>query len=223
MQHRALTQTLASVLFQSTLTNVAWSLVASLGFGLAAGSIPFGHLAGMAKGLDIRRLGSGNIGSTNVLRTMGTRWAIPVLVLDILKGVGPVLLAARAGLAPSLVAVGAVLGHVFTPWLAFRGGKGVATAIGVAAVISPRSAAAALACFVVVLLVTGLVSASSLAFALTLPPFTAVLYRGTAELLVFSLVLAAIIVTRHCANIGRLIARTEPRLSLWLKLFHNNE
>ena len=102
-------------------------------FGFLLGSIPFGLLLTRAVGLgDIRSIGSGNIGATNVLRTGNKKLAAAVLVLDGLKGFAPVMIASFFGpVAPAAAALGAVLGHMFTPWLAFKGGKGVATTIGV--------------------------------------------------------------------------------------------
>src|SRR5476649_3109055 len=104
-----------------------------LALGYLLGSIPFGLLLTRAAGLgDIRSIGSGNIGATNVLRTGNKKVAAAVLMLDALKGYAPVLIASFFGpIAPAAAALGAVLGHMFTPWLAFKGGKGVATTLGV--------------------------------------------------------------------------------------------
>ena len=187
--------------------------------GFACGSIPFGFVAGRLRGLDIRRHGSGNIGFTNVQRTIGWPWAIPVLLLDIVKGLIPTALAGSLGLLPPLVGIGAVLGHVFCPWLGFNGGKGVATALGVAAFVCPRSFFAAFGAFLLVLAVTGFISASSLTMAVILPLVTAVLYRNNPGLLTFAVGITLVIAIRHAANIRRLTAGTEPRLGLWLKLF----
>jgi acyl phosphate:glycerol-3-phosphate acyltransferase len=191
----------------------------SLIVGAAFGSIPFGYIAGRLNRIDIRKRGSGNIGFTNVQRTIGWAWAVPVLLLDVAKGLVPTAVAREAGLLPALVGIGAVLGHVFCPWLRFNGGKGVATTIGVAAFLCPRSLFAGLGVFVLVLAVTGFISASSLAMAVALPLLTALFYRGSTALLVFSAGVAIVIFVRHTANIKRLTAGTEPHLSLWLKLF----
>jgi glycerol-3-phosphate acyltransferase PlsY len=191
----------------------------SLLLGAAFGSIPFGYIAGRLSGTDIRTRGSGNIGFTNVQRTVGWAWAAPVLVLDVAKGLVPTALAAHLGLVPALVGLGAVLGHVFTPWLRFNGGKGVATTIGVAALLCPRSLLAALLLYLVVLLVSGFISLSSLAMAAALPLLTLAFYRHDLYLLLLTLGIGAVILVRHRSNIQRLAARTEPRLSLWLRLF----
>jgi glycerol-3-phosphate acyltransferase PlsY len=191
-----------------------WSLLA----GVAFGSIPFGYLAGKLKRIDIRRHGSGNIGFTNVQRTIGWAWAIPVLLLDAAKGLVPTALAGGLGLLPPLVGIGAILGHVFCPWLGFNGGKGVATTIGVAAFLCPRSLFVALGVFVLALALAGYISASSLAMAFALPVLTALFYKGNMGLLLFSTTVAVIIFVRHLANIKRLAAGTEPHLGLWTKL-----
>jgi acyl phosphate:glycerol-3-phosphate acyltransferase len=186
--------------------------------GFALGSVPFGYIAGRANGRDIRRLGSGNIGFTNVYRTLGAAWAVPVLVLDVAKGMVPVTLASRFGLVPALVGAGAVLGHVFTPWLGFKGGKGVATTIGVSALLCPISLAVGLGIYALVLLFSGFISLSSIALGCSLPVLTAAVYRNV-PLTVFTAVVAVIILARHRSNITRLARGTEPRFGLWLKVF----
>jgi acyl phosphate:glycerol-3-phosphate acyltransferase len=191
----------------------------SLLVGVTFGSIPFGHIAGRIRGIDIRRHGSGNIGFTNVQRTIGWAWAVPVLLLDVAKGLLPTALAHGLGLIPPLVGFGAVLGHVFCPWLRFNGGKGVATTIGVTAFLCPRSLFVSLGVFVLVLAITGFISASSLTLAVVLPPLTAFFYKGNLGLLLLAIGVALVIIVRHTANIRRLAAGTESRLGLWLKLF----
>jgi len=216
----------AAGLLTATFFGISWpvsisgpaAVVASLIIGFAAGSVPFGYLAGLANRKDLRKLGSGNIGFTNVYRTIGLGWAIPVLVLDIAKGMATVALAGRLGLAPALVGAAAVLGHVFTPWLGFQGGKGVATTIGVSALLCPRSLAIGLGIYLLVLLLSGFVSLSSLVFGLSLPALTALLYRST-TLTVFTAIVCLVILARHRTNIVRLVRRTEPRFGLWLKVF----
>lgn len=187
--------------------------------GFVCGSIPFGYIAGRLKHIDIRAHGSGNIGFTNVQRTIGWSWAIPVLVLDVAKGMIPAALAARIGLIPAMVGLGAVLGHVFTPWLGFKGGKGVATTVGVAALLCPRSLLVGLGLYLLVLLATGFISVSAIALAVTLPPLTFAFYGRNLPLLLFTAGLAVVIIVRHHSNMIRLARRTEPRLSLWLRLF----
>jgi len=198
--------------------SVAWIMLLSLLVGAACGSIPFGYIAGRLKGIDIRRFGSGNIGFTNVQRTIGWGWAVPVLLLDIAKGLVPTAFAQTIGLTPPLVGLGAILGHVFCPWLGFKGGKGVATTMGVAAFLCPKSLLAGLGIYFAVLAVTGFVSLSSILFACVLPILTALIYRHNAPLLAFTLGVATVIIIRHWTNIRRLAAGTEPKLGLWLRL-----
>ncbi|PIR71565.1 MAG: acyl-phosphate glycerol 3-phosphate acyltransferase, partial [Candidatus Nealsonbacteria bacterium CG10_big_fil_rev_8_21_14_0_10_37_25] len=103
-------------------------------FGYLFGSIPWGYLISKAKGIDIRKVGSGNIGGTNVIRALGIKWGLLVAVLDVLKGVIPVYLALNFLVFDwqiASVAITPVLGHIFPVWLGFRGGKGVATTLGV--------------------------------------------------------------------------------------------
>src|SRR4030042_4805848 len=103
-------------------------------FGYLLGSIPSGYLVSKAKGMDIRKIGSGNIGGTNVIRALGFKWGLLVAILDILKGVIPVYLAMRFFFFDwqiALVALTPVLGHIFPVWLKFKGGKGVATTIAI--------------------------------------------------------------------------------------------
>jgi glycerol-3-phosphate acyltransferase PlsY len=187
--------------------------------GVVFGSVPFGYIAGRIRRIDIRRHGSGNIGFTNVQRTLGWTLAIPVLLLDIAKGLVPTALAEGTGFTPAVAGLGAILGHVFCPWLGFKGGKGVATTIGVAAILCHRSLLAGLGIYLVVLLATGFISLSSLSFAVALPALTPLVYRHNTPLLAFALGVAAVIVIRHWPNMRRLAAGTEPRLGLWLKLF----
>ncbi len=187
--------------------------------GFIPGSIPFGYLAGVINRIDIRQRGSGNIGFTNVARTLGLTWAIPVFILDIAKGMIPVAFARTIGLTPALVGLGAIAGHIFTPWLRFRGGKGVATTIGVTALLCPKSLLVAIAIYVIVLLITGFVSLSSIIFALILPVLTRIFYPDHLSLLVFTIGTGIIIIARHIDNIRRLLNKTEPRFGLWLKLF----
>ncbi|MFO7638783.1 MAG: glycerol-3-phosphate 1-O-acyltransferase PlsY [bacterium] len=191
--------------------------------GFIAGSLPTGYLAGRARGIDIRDHGSRNIGFTNVYRVIGPAWAVPVLVIDVLKGVLPVYLAARFGLVPPMAGLGAIIGHVFTPWLRFRGGKGVATTIGVFAAVSPLVGLAGIGCYALVLLTTGYISVSSIVFAAALAPLTTVLYPGDLPRLVLGGAVGILVILRHASNIGRLMRGEEPRFGLWLKLFRRKK
>jgi len=181
------------------------------------GSIPWGLvLTRWVAGVDVRTVGSGNVGATNASRVLGRKWGVVVLVLDAGKGVVPVLLfpglAGRAGIEWMSVACGlaAVLGHVFSPFLRFKGGKGVATSIGAVATLAPTCALAIFAVFVIVLVASGYMSAASVAAAAALAPSAFVLHR-TPEFLAFAALVAAIVIARHRTNLGRIAAGSEPR------------
>lgn len=188
-----------------------------LAFSYLLGSIPFGLLLTRLAGLgDIRRVGSGNIGATNVLRTGRKGLAATTLLLDGAKGFAPAALSAtlfpQAPLLPWLCGLAAVLGHVFPPWLGFRGGKGVATGIGALLGAAPPVGELAALVWLVVALLFRISSLAALsAFALA-PLLAYALVSGPAAGL--ALVLAALVYFRHTDNIRRLIAGTEPRFSL---------
>ena len=185
-----------------------WSLI-----GYLLGTIPFGLLITRAMNLgDLRQIGSGNIGATNVLRTGNKTAAALTLLLDGGKGAVAVLLARyMAGEdAAQLAALAAFLGHCFPIWLGFKGGKGVATFLGIILALAWPVGLAALATWAAV---AALMRYSSLAalMAAGLSPFWAVL-TGRGEVLLLSLLLGILIYIRHAANIKRLRAGTEPRI-----------
>jgi glycerol-3-phosphate acyltransferase PlsY len=191
------------------------------------GSVPFGYWAGKLKGLDIRQHGSGNIGATNVIRVCGKGIGIPVFILDMIKGLVPVLLPswmlAGTEITGSLLSAAAVvcglaaiLGHMFTPWLGFKGGKGVATAAGVLLGIAPIAMLVALGAWLLFFFTSRYVSLASMAAAIAVPVTMAV-QMTTAKswdgvLLGFGILLAILVVVRHRANIQRLMAGTESRV-----------
>ncbi|HET7789903.1 MAG TPA: glycerol-3-phosphate 1-O-acyltransferase PlsY [Gemmatimonadales bacterium] len=180
------------------------------------GATPTSYVAGrLARGIDLREHGSRNLGATNVFRLLGWKWAIPVGVIDVAKGVVPVVLfGAWAGGAPWLrVAMGgaAVLGHMFSPYVSFRGGKGVATAAGVFLALAPFAVVIAVPVWGLGLWLTGYVSLSSIIAALTFPVWVALTDAGDAPALYASVVLALLIVFAHRENIRRLLAGTENR------------
>jgi glycerol-3-phosphate acyltransferase PlsY len=178
------------------------------------GSIPFGLLITRALGLgDLRAIGSGNIGATNVLRTGNKGAAAATLVLDAAKGAVAVFAArALAGEGAAMVAaLGAFLGHLFPVWLGFRGGKGVATGLGAFVPAAPLACLLALLAFAGVLALTRYVSLGSIAGALALPPALLAL-DAPAPLVRVSVLLALLIVAKHKDNIARLLQGSERRL-----------
>ncbi len=179
------------------------------------GAIPTGYLVVRLKARqDIRQFGSQSTGATNVLRTTGWLSALPVVVVDVLKGFLPPLLAARlfGDIRLTLAAaVLAVLGHCYPVYIGFRGGKGVATAMGAFLFLCFPGALAALGVFVVVIALTRYVSLGSLLAVFSFPIWVLVFDRGT-EVFYGSAVIALIIVIRHWKNIERLIAGQESKL-----------
>jgi glycerol-3-phosphate acyltransferase PlsY len=186
------------------------------------GSIPFGYLIVRVKGGgDVRETGSGGTGATNVTRRAGKSAGILTMLLDALKGV-VVAFAARWLLTPDFgvdwwvvaASLAAVAGHVFPVWLGFRGGKGVATGLGVFLVLAPLAVLVALPCFVLVIRATRYVSLGSITAAALLPVGVWLLGgggRATAPLLTAAVLGAALIVYAHRANIGRLLSGTESK------------
>ena len=186
-------------------------LIALLG-GYLIGSIPFGLLLTKAAGLgDIRQVGSGNIGATNVLRTGRKGLAAATLILDGLKGAVAVLLA-RHFLGDQDVVVGtaAVLGHLFPVWLGFRGGKGVATGLGVLLAAAWPVGLACCAVWLVAAKILKMSSAAALTAFAAAPLFALVL--SSADHALMALLIAVLVFWRHEANIRRLLAGTEPRI-----------
>lgn len=188
------------------------------------GSIPFGLiLVRLVRGEDVRLTGSGNIGATNVARSGGAKLGIATLVLDALKGYLAVLIASVAshriagvdfGLAASVAALCAILGHVFPVWLKFRGGKGVATAVGAFVGLAPRAILVVLAVFVVIVLISRYVSLGSIVASAVFPLLAFFLYRRESSPADLAMMLGAslLIILKHKANIRRLLDGTENRL-----------
>ncbi|WP_420239531.1 glycerol-3-phosphate 1-O-acyltransferase PlsY [Telmatobacter bradus] len=189
------------------------------------GSIPTGYLLiRIFRHEDIRSTGSGNIGATNVLRSGGKGLGLATFLLDVLKGCSAVWLGGFLGsllmpgepfrTAQAIAALFAVLGHVFTVWLRFKGGKGVATAFGVFLVASPWAALAAITVFIVVLYLSKYVSLASILGALSFPVFAWFLVKGDRPpaFLAAQLIVATLIIVKHHQNIRRLLNGTENRL-----------
>ena len=190
-----------------------------IALGYVVGSIPTGVLLARTAGVDVRRAGSGNIGATNVARTAGARLGLLTLVGDAAKGALPALAARTFSGDPTLAAASgfaAFVGHLFPLSLGFAGGKGVATALGVALVLCPLAAAAAAAAFTAVLGSTRYVSLGSLAGAAAAPFATALSGCPSPDLVAIA-TMGALIWLRHAANLARLVAGTEPRFAIVLK------
>ena len=178
------------------------------------GSIPFSYLVARSRGVDVRRVGSGNVGATNVLRSAGTAAGLVAFALDFLKGLAAVLAAryvAPNGPLPAMAAVTAVLGHMYPVWLRFRGGKGVATGAGAFLPLAPVPTAAALGGFVLVLAATRYASLASIAGTMTLAGLAFLLgYPGPVARAAAAAGL--LILWKHRGNLERLARGTESRV-----------
>lgn len=190
---------------------VLWLLAAYL-----LGSMPTSYIAGrLARGIDLREHGSRNLGATNVYRVLGWSWAIPVGLVDVLKGAVPASLFARwsdgpAWLAPALGAA-AVVGHMFSPFVGFKGGKGVATACGMFLALAPVAILIAVPVWAAGLWLTGYVSVASLVAAGTFPVWVRLTQPQAPETFWAAVILALLIFIAHRANVRRLLAGTENR------------
>ena len=199
------------------MTEAAWILGAYL-----VGGIPFGYLIGRLRGVDVRTVGSKNIGATNVFRTVGKKWGLLAFVCDVLKGLLPTL-AAKAWGGPALwVGVVCVAGHMLTPYMKFKGGKGVATAFGMLLGLLPGLVGTAFALFAVVFACSHYISLAScsaaafLAVAIWFPVLGAEGAANAPQCILVTLV-ALFVVWKHRANIGRLVRGTESRIYLFGK------
>ena len=192
------------------------------------GSIPFGYLAGRLAGIDIRDAGSGNVGATNVVRVLGKRYGYPVFALDVLKGFGAVKISMlmAPGRPPEwnspeffgiVAAMSSVLGHLYPPWLKFKGGKGVATSAGALLALTPVATLIGVAIWTIVFWLTRYVSLASVTAAVVLPIVILVVRshdQNNGKPLVYSSAcVAAVVIWRHRSNLSRLIRGTEPRFT----------
>jgi len=195
------------------MTSSATAMLEALIGGYLLGAVPFGVLLARIMGLgDLRQVGSGNIGATNVLRTGNKLAAGLTLLFDAAKGAVVVLIAAyMAGAdAAQLAGLGAFLGHLFPVWLGFRGGKGVATFLGLLLALGPMAGLAACATWLVVALVARISSLAALVSVASAPIWLWLL--GPRQAVALALVLAALVWLRHKDNIARLLAGTETRI-----------
>jgi glycerol-3-phosphate acyltransferase PlsY len=179
-----------------------------------AGGFPTGVIAARFRGIDLRTVGSGNVGATNVGRALGRRWAVVVLIVDAAKGWAPTFAAARLGLEPAIIAVvgvAAVLGHVFSVFLRGRGGKGVATSFGAALAISPKAALICGALYALIIAIVRISSVGSLAAVLAFPLALLLLGDRAPAHFAFALAVIAIVFVRHRENLARLARGEEHK------------
>ena len=192
--------------------------IIAISIGYLLGSIPFALLLTRGRGIELRKVGSGNLGAANVLRTAGVSRAVAVMLLDAAKGAVAVvaarLMSDDIGVATAS-GVGAIVGHVYPAWLGFRGGKGVAASAGVFAVLAPSATAIAALVFLGITFVTRFISAGSIAGALALA-VAAAAGSVPGPVVAGTLLAAAIVIYRHRENVSRLFAGTERRIGLRL-------
>ncbi|MCE0524165.1 MAG: glycerol-3-phosphate 1-O-acyltransferase PlsY [Methylacidiphilales bacterium] len=203
------------------MTPNAWPWLWPVLFYLA-GSVPTGYLIGRSHGLDIRKHGSGNIGATNVWRVLGRNWGVLAFGCDFLKGFLPLYLVRKLAVPDTgswavalllvLCGLAAIIGHNYTPWLGFKGGKGIATSGGVLAALMPWVLVVALSLWIVATLITRTVSIGSLLAAVALAPLAAWFYPGQWVYFGLATLAGGLAVWRHRANIQRLLTGTESRI-----------
>ena len=195
--------------------------------GYLLGSIPTGFLVAEARGVDIRTVGSGNIGATNVFRYLGKPAGVFVLLVDALKGLLAVIVLSKlmagwfypeANLLERewfeiCAGISAILGHNYTCWLYFKGGKGIATSAGVLAALVPGPLAIILSIWIIVTALTRYISLASICASFTLP-FASLLTHRSLKMIIVTAVMGTLAIYKHKANIKRLIAGTETRISI---------
>lgn len=177
------------------------------------GSVPSGYLLGKFAGTDVRRVGSGNIGATNVTRALGMVSGVLTLIADAAKGYLPVYIALRFGfseVAVASTAIAAFLGHLYPLFLKFQGGKGVATTLGALLAVAPMAALALVLVFAGVVFICRIVSLGAISAAIAAPLILWLFYQPPV-IVAMGLFLGAMVILRHHGNIRRLLAGTEPR------------
>jgi len=208
-----------TVMAQATAAGVTPGTAAAVVLSYLLGSVPIGYLYARARGVDLRKIGSGNIGATNVYRAFGKAPAIAVFALDVAKGLTAVVLIARlAGgweHAAILCGLAAIAGHVASVFMRLKGGKGVATAVGVFLGLAPAATAVCLGIWAVLFAAFRYVSLGSIVGAAALPVLMWLFdrngYRGN-PVFYFALIVALLVVVTHRANIGRLVRGEEHRI-----------
>ena len=192
------------------------------------GGIPFGFLIGKLRGIDVRTVGSKNIGATNVFRTVGKKWGLLAFFCDVMKGLVPTLVAKMLYAEtmpemPILVGITCVAGHMLTPYMKFKGGKGVATAFGALIALMPATVGMAFALFAIVFACSHYISLGSCAAATSLAvmvwiPFLDHAGYNDLPLCILVTLIAAFIVWKHRSNIGRLVRGEENKIYLFKKV-----
>lgn len=205
---------------------LAWRVAVTLAAAYLLGGIPWALIIGKRfYHIDVREHGSGNLGATNVFRTLGAKAAVATAVLDAAKGALAVGIAVwlvptyAFGALPhewAMIAatLAAMLGHSYSPYAGFHGGKGVATAAGALLVVTPLAWPFLFGTFLIVIVVTRMVSLGSVLVALEYPVLCLLLYRGEWPVIIFSTVAAALVLWRHRTNIVRIVRGQEPKISL---------
>ena len=189
--------------------------LAAIAIGYLLGSLPFGYWAGRLRGIDLRLAGSGNTGATNVMRVLGLKVGVPVMALDIAKGAAAVVVARELSsndIVPVLAAAAAVTGHMYPFLLGFRGGKGVATAVGAFLVLAPLATLVCAGVFVAVVAATRYVSLGSMLAMVLLPPVAGSLFHASLPVVAAAAATAVLVVLKHRENLKRLVRGTERRL-----------
>jgi len=205
-----------------------WDTVALAVLGFLMGSVPIGLLIARAQGINIREVGSGNIGATNSMRALGAGWGVLVGILDALKGAVPAYLALQMWPLtsffspwPGIVGGAAVLGHIFSPWLGFKGGKGVATSLAVFLVLAPLPTLTVIGIWIILFLSTGYVSLASILSLVSLPVSMLIWNGMNPEISILAAAVGCALISTwaHRTNIARLVKGEEKRGSLWRKLW----
>ncbi|MEO0156642.1 MAG: glycerol-3-phosphate 1-O-acyltransferase PlsY [candidate division WOR-3 bacterium] len=195
------------------ITNILISFLIGILFGI----IPFSYLLGLIKGVDLKKTGSGNIGATNLGRSLGLTFFIIGFLLDALKGFLPVLITRSFNLYPTFAGAGAILGHIFNPIFHFKGGKGVSTTIGVALSIVPQPFLIAIGGWLIIYLSTYIVSVASISMAIILSFATFLLGKSEPSEKILIVIISILVLYAHRSNIKRLMNKTEPKTILWRK------
>lgn len=193
------------------------NILISFVIGILFGMIPFSYLLGLMKGVDLKRTGSGNIGATNLGRSLGLTFFTIGFLLDAMKGFLPVMITRSLNLYPAFAGAGAILGHIFNPIFNFKGGKGVSTTIGVALSIVVQPFLIAIAVWLIIYLSTNIVSIASISMAIILSIATFLIGKSELSEKILILIISILVIYAHRSNIKRIINGTEPKTILWRK------